>query len=104
MIFFIHTYVHHRDLHSFPTRRSSDLEPNQSFVLNGNAPVAGDFVGKYRMIGKGAGGVSFNVSINGVSFPPANMSSGDFSVRYENHLLTGISGSSFTFKDRKSVV
>lgn len=73
------------------------VEPNQSFVLNGNAPVAGDFVGKYRMIGKGAGGVSFNVSINGVSFPPANMSSGDFSVRYENHLLTGISGSSFTF-------
>ena len=73
------------------------VEPNQSFVLNGNAPVAGDFVGKYRMIGKGAGGVSFNVSINGVSFPPANMSSGDFSVRYENHLLTGVSGSSFTF-------
>src|SRR5439155_23470222 len=24
---FFHSYVHHRVLHSFPTRRSSDLEP-----------------------------------------------------------------------------
>src|SRR5206468_11101307 len=23
--FFLHSYAHHRDLHSFPTRRSSDL-------------------------------------------------------------------------------
>src|SRR5438132_12872978 len=25
-LFFFQTYAHHRDLHSFPTRRSSDLE------------------------------------------------------------------------------
>src|SRR5690349_22470166 len=27
--FFFSCYVHHRDLHSFPTRRSSDLEPER---------------------------------------------------------------------------
>src|SRR5690606_41697845 len=28
--FFFYRYVHHRDLHSFPTRRSSDLSLNAS--------------------------------------------------------------------------
>src|SRR5437763_9148858 len=28
--FFYHTYDHHQDLHSFPTRRSSDLNPRNS--------------------------------------------------------------------------
>src|SRR5207248_10948372 len=28
-IFFFYCYGHHRDLHSFPTRRSSDLDPDR---------------------------------------------------------------------------
>src|SRR5207249_11691040 len=40
LLFFFHTYVNHRDLHSFPTRRSSDLvkgttsnaRPNDLFI------------------------------------------------------------------------
>src|SRR5947209_10100203 len=30
-MFFFQCYVHHRDLHSFPTRRSSDLNANWLF-------------------------------------------------------------------------
>lgn len=71
--------------------------PNQTIVLKGNAPVAGDFVGKYRIIGKGASGVVLNVSINGVGFPSANMGSGDFAVRHEVHSLSGVNGNTFNF-------
>src|SRR5699024_11858826 len=35
--------VHHRDLHSFPTRRSSDLTP-RAIILSVGGAGAGDFV------------------------------------------------------------
>src|SRR5205085_4664606 len=37
-IFFFHYYAHHRDLHSFPTRRSSDLASFEHRV-NARTPV-----------------------------------------------------------------
>src|SRR5438034_4023434 len=33
LFFSLYSYRHHRDLHSFPTRRSSDLRGTKSFFL-----------------------------------------------------------------------
>src|SRR6267142_828273 len=52
--FFFYCYGYHRDLHSFPTRRSSDLEllakeehlRLQHVPYRGSAPAALDLVGK----------------------------------------------------------
>src|SRR5437762_13544922 len=37
--FFFYSSGHHRDLHSFPTRRSSDLSGNPRFIGSATAPV-----------------------------------------------------------------
>src|SRR5690349_24128959 len=36
-LYFFYCYRHHRDLHSFPTRRSSDLENNRLATTCGSA-------------------------------------------------------------------
>src|SRR5436305_13411652 len=36
--FFFYCYGDHRDLHSFPTRRSSDLPPRQPHAARGHLP------------------------------------------------------------------
>src|SRR5690349_22294360 len=36
-LLFLHRYRHHRDLHSFPTRRSSDLDETVGKSLKGEA-------------------------------------------------------------------
>src|SRR5687768_17800025 len=37
MLFFFQSYDDHRDLHSFPTRRSSDLKPPSKSALRGTS-------------------------------------------------------------------
>src|SRR5438876_8263070 len=39
LVFFFKCYGDHRDLHSFPTRRSSDLELNRSGLLAENEKI-----------------------------------------------------------------
>src|SRR5690606_41729579 len=39
LIFSIHVSVHHRDLHSFPTRRSSDLNAKSVFLVDKNGQL-----------------------------------------------------------------
>lgn len=75
---------------------SFKANPSQSFILKGGGPVAGVVRGKYRMVGKGASGVSVNLSLNGESFPAANFSAGTFAVRYANNTFN-TSGNTFTF-------
>src|SRR5207253_8920521 len=60
--FFLSSYLHHRDLHSFPTRRSSDLSkptPRPSFCAVQPTRfwlyVAPTSTAALRIIGKGAG-------------------------------------------------
>src|SRR5438034_8144656 len=38
MFFLFHCYAHHRNLHSFPTRRSSDLDLYAAFVRDAAVP------------------------------------------------------------------
>src|SRR5690606_41247708 len=57
--FFFYCYVHHRDLHSFPTRRSSDLTIFEREQRLFNTPVKFLFVhalpGKHRDTGSSNG-------------------------------------------------
>src|SRR5699024_1585669 len=39
---FLHAHRHHRDLHSFPTRRSSDLDPVNGMVTAGTSSALSD--------------------------------------------------------------
>src|SRR5688572_32105591 len=47
--FFIFCCVTHRDLHSFPTRRSSDLDLANGFIVLGLAGLA-----TFKLLGRGA--------------------------------------------------
>src|SRR5690606_42037795 len=42
-VFFFYCYGDPRDLHSFPTRRSSDLNRDISIVISGNMPAPDEF-------------------------------------------------------------
>lgn len=69
---------------------------NQSFTLNGNAPVAGEFFARYRMIGKNAEGISLTATVNGTPIQSGNFSAGSFAVRVGNSSIPA-TGSSFNF-------
>lgn len=75
------------------------LNPNQSFTLTGNAPVAGEVFARHQMVGKDAQGISFTTSVNGVQLGTGTFSTGTFSVvnNNGNQSLNGVSGNSFVF-------
>src|SRR5699024_12852834 len=74
--FFFDAYSHHRDFHSFPTRRSSDLA-----ICNNGGGSPGHWNGSYGY----AGGSGASMSGNGNS-------------------SSGMTGGNSVSKDRKSVV
>lgn len=57
---------------------SFNLEPNQTFTLTGSAPAAGEAYALFKLLGKDAGGVSYNVSINGTALPSGTFGPGTF--------------------------
>ncbi len=68
---------------------------NQLFTLKGGGPVAGDFYAKYRMLGKGAQGVSFSVTLNGNPIQGGTLASGDFAASSISTQVNGVTGNVF---------
>src|SRR5688572_30978454 len=55
--FVLYCYAHHRDLHSFPTRRSSDLRPTEEGEMHNPLRSERDVFRAVVVIGVGAGAV-----------------------------------------------
>lgn len=76
--------------------KSFNSEASQTYTLEGNASVAGNFVAKYRLVGKAASGVVVNVGLNGLNLPNASFSNGNFTVS-QHAVSIQPTGNSFTF-------
>jgi hypothetical protein len=76
---------------------SFKVNPTQTFTLKGGGPVAGELHTRYRLVGKNAAGVSYTVSLNGVTAPGSTFLAGDFSASYVNTSLSGLTGNTFNF-------
>lgn len=77
-----------------------NLEPSQTFVLNGAASASGQVLAKYRLIGKDAGNTTYQINVNGSPagngvFPP-HASLQNFNPVDGQQAIT-TSGPSFTF-------
>lgn len=77
-----------------------NLEPSQSFVLNGGAPSGGQVYAKFRLIGKNAGGAGYNVTLNGTPVSSGTFPTTNPPTTFDNTLgqqLVSASGNIFTF-------
>lgn len=76
---------------------SFTMEPNQTFTLTGNASAAGQVYAKCRLLAKDAGGVTYDVTMNGSSVTNGTFGTGPFITNTNAQMLLNATGSNFIF-------